>query len=189
MNMLIVYYSKYGQTEAIAERIANVLTASQHGVRIIDAEEAQSLASIEAYDIVILGSPIYTERHSDLLKRFIKQHLAELDRKQAAFFSVSLSAAGDANQRREATSCMQSFLDSCNWQPGTTTTFAGALPYRKYNWFVRWLMKRIVRKAGGDTDTSRDYEYPDWNEVENFARSFARENASDADSENQFQIK
>lgn len=34
-------------------------------------------------------------------------------------------------------------------------------------------MKRIARKEGGDTDTSRDWEYTDWDSVEAFAAAFA----------------
>ena len=48
---------------------------------------------------------------------------------------------------------------------------AGALPYSKYSWWKRWMMRRIVAKAGGDTDTSRDYEYTDWNDLSEFVRS------------------
>ena len=50
---------------------------------------------------------------------------------------------------------------------------AGALPYTKYGWLKRMMMKRIVAKAGGDTDTTRDYEYTDWIDLRNFARDFA----------------
>ena len=39
---------------------------------------------------------------------------------------------------------------------------AGALVYSRYNWLTRWMMRRIARKEGGDTDTARDYEYTDW---------------------------
>jgi menaquinone-dependent protoporphyrinogen oxidase len=35
-------------------------------------------------------------------------------------------------------------------------------------------MKRIVQKAGGDTDTSRDYEYTDWNDRRAFAEQFVQ---------------
>ena len=51
---------------------------------------------------------------------------------------------------------------------------AGALLYTHYNFFVRWLMKRIVANAGGDTDTSKDYEYTDWSDVRAFAADFGR---------------
>ena len=50
---------------------------------------------------------------------------------------------------------------------------AGALAYTRYNRLTRWAMKRIVTKAHGDTDTSRDYEYTDWNDVRRFAGEFA----------------
>jgi menaquinone-dependent protoporphyrinogen oxidase len=33
-------------------------------------------------------------------------------------------------------------------------------------------MLMILRMAGGDTDTSRDFEYTDWRAVEAFAESF-----------------
>ena len=35
------------------------------------------------------------------------------------------------------------------------------------------LLKRISRRAGGPTDTSRDYEMTDWNQVVRFAAEFA----------------
>ena len=40
------------------------------------------------------------------------------------------------------------------WRPGTVKLVAGALPYTQYAWFKRLIMKRIVGKAGGDTDTT-----------------------------------
>jgi menaquinone-dependent protoporphyrinogen oxidase len=47
---------------------------------------------------------------------------------------------------------------------------AGALRYSKYPLPLRWLMRRIAKQAGGDTDTSRDYEYTDWEQVDGYAR-------------------
>jgi menaquinone-dependent protoporphyrinogen oxidase len=35
-------------------------------------------------------------------------------------------------------------------------------------------MKRAVAKAGGDTDTSRDYEYTDWDDLRAVTRDFSR---------------
>jgi menaquinone-dependent protoporphyrinogen oxidase len=47
---------------------------------------------------------------------------------------------------------------------------AGALMYSKYPRPLRWLMKQIAAKAGEETDTSRDYEYTDWQQVERYAK-------------------
>ena len=68
---------------------------------------------------------------------------------------------------------MQRFLARCGWRPAITKMIAGALPYTRYNWLKRQMMKRIVAKAGGDTDTTRDYEYTDWIDLRNFAQDFA----------------
>lgn len=34
--------------------------------------------------------------------------------------------------------------------------------YLKYNFAVRFVMKRIAREVGEPTDTSRNYEFTDW---------------------------
>jgi menaquinone-dependent protoporphyrinogen oxidase len=39
-------------------------------------------------------------------------------------------------------------------------------------------MRRIVRKAGGDTDTSRDFEYTDWDDLRTFVNEFADAHAA-----------
>ena len=72
---------------------------------------------------------------------------------------------------------VEKFFGDTGWHPRHWTIFAGALAYTKYNWFTRWVMKRIAQKAGGDTDTSRDHEYTNWPDVRNFAREVASEAA------------
>ena len=44
--------------------------------------------------------------------------------------------------------------------------FAGALRYTQYGLIKRHFMKRISKdRVSADTDTSRDYEYTNWNDV------------------------
>jgi len=52
---------------------------------------------------------------------------------------------------------------------------AGALLYTKYNFIVRFIMKRIARQAGAATDTSKDYEYTDWAALSRFIDEFVKE--------------
>lgn len=172
MSVLIVYFSKYGQTEKIAWRIAKVAGESIERVKVLDADSAVKLDSIEDYDTVILGSPIYTEKHSRQVAAFIDRFRPQLNTKPTAFYSVSASAAGDEIHRAEATECMNRYLNKCNFQPGNRTIFAGGVPYRQYNFLTRMLMKWICWRAGGDTDTSKNHEYTNWDRVEEFARRF-----------------
>ena len=55
-----------------------------------------------------------------------------------------------------------------------TATFAGALRYSRYGWLKRRLMRSIARREGGDTDTSRDHVYTDWDAVDRFAVDILR---------------
>jgi menaquinone-dependent protoporphyrinogen oxidase len=41
-------------------------------------------------------------------------------------------------------------------------------------------MKRIVAKAGGDTDTTRGYEYTNWEELRTFSEEFGRQSSSES---------
>jgi menaquinone-dependent protoporphyrinogen oxidase len=52
--------------------------------------------------------------------------------------------------------------------------FAGALRYPRYRWFDKVMIRFIMRMTGGETDTSKEVEYTDWNEVGQFAQEIAR---------------
>jgi len=45
---------------------------------------------------------------------------------------------------------------------------------REANFIVRAIMKRIARKAGAPTDTSRNYEFTNWTAVDRLAGELAR---------------
>ena len=92
-----------------------------------------------------------------------------------AFLSVCLGVLETGTKpRQELLRIMRRFLDRCGWRPTITKMVAGALLYTRYNWLKRTMMKRIAAKAGGDIDTTRDYEYTDWNAVDRFADEFAQ---------------
>ena len=65
------------------------------------------------------------------------------------------------------------FLAEAGWQPAITKPVAGALLHPLL-WFIRRVMKRIAAKAGGNTDTTRDYEYLDWQDLRRFTEEFGR---------------
>jgi menaquinone-dependent protoporphyrinogen oxidase len=109
---------------------------------------------------------------------FVRTHRAELVRTSAAFVSVTLSQAGvqDAHatpeKRRQAARDVKQMIDTfvreTGWQPAHVMPVAGALMYRQYNVLIRFVMKRIARKAGAPTDASRDYEFTDWIALDQF---------------------
>ena len=91
-----------------------------------------------------------------------------------AFFQLSLSSAvDDPDRRAEAAGYVDTLLEESDWHPDRIGLFGGALRYSKYGFLKRLMMKRIAREATGDVDTSQDFEYTDWGEVEDFANDFA----------------
>jgi hypothetical protein len=42
--------------------------------------------------------------------------------------------------------------------------------YRKYNFLLRMIMKRIAQRAGASTDTSRDHVFTAWRDLDDLVR-------------------
>ena len=104
----------------------------------------------------------------------VREHRAQLASRPSALFSVCLAVLNTTPEAKaEVAGMLPKFEKETGWRPPTSAVFAGALPYTKYNFFLRWVMKRIATMAGRDTDTSRDYEYTAWDEVRFFADRFA----------------
>jgi menaquinone-dependent protoporphyrinogen oxidase len=87
---------------------------------------------------------------------------------------VSLGIAskrpGEADEARRIA---RSFVEEAGFLPRRVVCFPGRLAYTHYGFLVRFIMKRIARREGGPTDTSRDHELTDWSEVARFASDFA----------------
>ena len=90
----------------------------------------------------------------------------------ASFVSVSGASITPAGQH-QAEDYVAHFQDQTRWTPDQCELVAGAVRYTKYNWLLRFVMRRISKSKGLETDTSRDYEYTNWDAVDRFARSFA----------------
>ncbi|MHC3436507.1 flavodoxin domain-containing protein [Natrialbaceae archaeon A-gly3] len=172
--VLVAYGSSEGQTATIAERIGDVLDREGHDVTLVHAKHPPSDLDPSAFDGIVVGASIHAGNHQRYVRTFVTEHLETLNRTPSAFFSVSLSAAsGDPDTREEAQGLLEGFLEATGWEPDQTLSVAGALKYSEYGLVKRFVMKRIGGKESGDTDTSRDYEYTDWDDVEAFSLEFA----------------
>ncbi len=166
-RVLVVFHTGEGQTEKIADRIVNELERKDALVALSDAASAPPPT---AYDAVVVGDSIHGGRHSRQLARWVERYEQQLADVPVALYQVSLtSAIDDETHTAEANRLVQQFLDATGLDPDMVGLFAGALAYRRYGWLKRAVMKRIVAAEGGDTDTSRDHEYTDWDAVDQFA--------------------
>jgi menaquinone-dependent protoporphyrinogen oxidase len=174
-RILIVYGTTEGQTRKIAQRIAAELDKLGHRVELRDSNTIAEPLAEHAFDAVMVGASVHESRHQAAVRHFVSANLAALERLPTAFFSVSLVASSpDAEDQMSAELLIETFIEETGWHPRLTRSVAGALRYTEYDFFKRWILKLIMRHEGGPTDSSRDYEFTDWDDVARFAAEFAR---------------
>jgi menaquinone-dependent protoporphyrinogen oxidase len=171
----VLFASSEGQTALIAIRLAAVL--HEHGLdgQAIDVSTPEA----EAIDWscvhgALVGASLHMGRHQKSAARFVHEHAVQLNAVPSAFFSVSLAAASkNPAEVADAERIARAFPEAHGWKPARILSLAGRLAYREYNVVVRWLIKRIAKKEGGPTDTSRDHELTNWNDVDRLGREMA----------------
>jgi len=169
-NILVLFSTHDGQTEGIAERIGFRLSKLGYQVTVRSASAPDAVKALRECDGVIVGGSLRFGRFDSRLVAFVRENLDALFARPSAFFSVSMSAAKDTSS---AVECMTAFEADTGWIPDDSAAFAGALRYTRYSRLVRMMMSLISRANGGETDTTRDYEYTDWKAVDRFAAGFA----------------
>ena len=173
-RILLLYASTEGQTALIAERMARTLCAQGHSVELLPADADRARVDPAAYEGVIVGASIHYGHHPAYLRALVRRHISALAARPSAFFSVSLSAGGPRPKPAAAQRYIDKFLRKTGWQPQLVASIAGAVKYSLYGPIKRRVMIVFVGLGGGETDTSRDYEYTDWGAVERFAGEFAQ---------------
>jgi menaquinone-dependent protoporphyrinogen oxidase len=174
--ILVAYATTEGQTGKIAAFIAERLRIRGHRVDLVDTATPVATQVVPIYQAAFLGGSLHQQRHQESLRHFISSNRAWLSAMPTAFFSVSLAAAlEDMDSRLETQRLLQEFLAECGVRPLVTRCIPGALKYTHYDYFKRLVMRYIAKEQGRPTDTSRDYEYTNWVDVEAFVDEFLAE--------------
>ena len=171
----VFYATSEGHTRLIAQRLADRLC--RHGL----ASRAIAIVSDESahFDVrrargAAIAASVHAGRHQAEARAFARLHAATLSRLPSLFVSVSLAAAStNADEIQTAQRIADRFAADAGWQPTLVASVAGCLAYTRYNWFVRFFMRRIARKEGGSTDTTRDHVYTNWQHLDERADQLA----------------
>ena len=172
-QILVLYHSYDGQTARIAERIGEVIRQAGHNQVAVQRFDGNEVPRLDGFAGVIVGAAIRYGHHERAFEKALKPQAQQLAARPNAFFSVCLSAGGPGHKPEAARRYVEDFCKRTGWEPREVASIAGALQYSKYGPVIKLLMKMIVGISGGETDSSRDYEYTDWAAVERFARDFA----------------
>lgn len=171
MRVLVVYATVEGQTRTITDHIKRFLNERGHEMAMIDATSPPDSLSIDDIDAVICAGPVHAGAFPKPLRRYVHSHVQELMARPGAFISVSLTAAGDdADEMEELQKIEAEFSEETGWWPVAVHHAAGALKFTEYDYFRKWIMKRIARGKGQATD--RDTEFTDWAALDDFLSGF-----------------
>lgn len=173
MRLLIGYCSTEGQTRKIAQYAADHLREHHHEAQVVDCGALQSDFEIDLFDAAIIAASVHQTQHQAEMVDFVTKHKKWLEDKPAVFISVSLSEVFEED-RPEAGLYIEQFLGETGWQPQETLSLAGALQYQEYDFMRRWTMRYMASSKGAPTDTSRNYEFTDWKQLEVFLDGFVQ---------------
>ena len=179
----VFYATREGQARRVAERVAAGLQERGLDVDLFDVRTLHNSPSWPAYRAIFVVASVHLGRHEREMRRFVTQYHGELEGAGASLLSLSLSQAGAQDEaappdrRRQASADVRRMIDAfvadTGWTPVHTLPVAGALAYSKYNFLVKLVMKQIARHNGASTDTSRDWEFTDWQAIDGFVRFVA----------------
>jgi menaquinone-dependent protoporphyrinogen oxidase len=178
MKAAIFYATREGQGKRVAEHIASILRELRLDVELCNVKDSPESIDLQPYQVAFVIASVHLGRHEHEVVRFVRSHRLDLVRLGAPFLSLTLSEAGAEDpaappEKRmlaaaDARRMIEVFVQDTGWRPAYVLPVAGALAYSKYNFFIKLIMKAVARRAGGPTDTSRDYEFTDWAAVDRF---------------------
>lgn len=173
MKVMIIYATTEGHTRKIAGFLKDEAEKAGHIAGLFDASVKPPTPV--GYDSVVIAASIHAGKYQPQIFHYVKEHAEILNGMMSVFLSVSLTAASDEPESwKELRSQTDQFLQEAAWTPHIVEFAAGALLFTEYDFFKRFIMRMISKKAGGDTDTSRDFVYTDWNKLRDLLDKIGR---------------
>ncbi len=175
-NIAILYASSEGQTAKVSRYIKELLTKKGFKAEVYNLNDLPKKFSITGYKGIIVGASVHIGSHQKYGIEYVKDNIESLNEVKSAFFSICLAKINNSEKTiGRGEKQLQRFLKKTGWKPDKTAVFSGALKYSKYGFMKKVLMKFISKLMGEETDTSKDYEYTEWNKVEKFVNEFMSE--------------
>ncbi len=123
-KVLVTFSTIHGSTQEIAETVAETLRGSNKQVEFLPMRKVQTL---EGYDGVVLGAPLYMFRiHKDLF-RFLSKHRKSIENGlPVAIFTSGPSGAGDEEEWQEVRKQVEKEMIKVSWfKPKVMEIFGG----------------------------------------------------------------
>ncbi len=143
-KILVVYASAAGSTGGVAETIGSSLT--ERGAEV-DVLPVQSVAALDEYQAVVLGSAIHGGKWLPEAVEFLQANQGRLNQIPTAFFLVGLMVASKSESNRNM---VAQFLEEQRTlvKPVSEGRFVGAMFPNKYPFFTGFGMRFFIAYCG-----------------------------------------
>lgn len=176
-QLAIIYATRFGATQGVAERIGEIARGQNHHVDVFDAKKISKL-DFSSYDGVIIGGGIQIGKIPGSLKKILQKFNTSFNQFQEKFaLFLCCGAAQDEAGKKEATEkYLLPLLQEYDLTPGTTATFGGYYDLRKNSKFGKiksaMIRKMIENDSPGKFDLNGMNDLRDWDKIENWAKKF-----------------
>ena len=163
MRNIFIYSTSNGQSL----KICNALNQNKESL-IIDIDKIKTV-ELNKFDQIIIGASVKYGDHNKKIYDFIKNNKILLETKKTGFFSVNATARKSEKNKPETNPYVIKFLKKTNWTPDNIGVFAGKIDFPNYNFLEKYIIKVIMWITNGPTDTSKTFEFTDWEDVKKFS--------------------
>ena len=139
MKTAIIFATKHGTTAQIAQMLVDQLGSSGQTTLInlcIDTDP-----SIEEYDRIILGTPVYAGKPLKFMSRFCSKNLAALLSKPLYLFAGGMEVTNE----RQAEELLSAFAPELHSHASGAWFLGGAFNLEKMSFMERFIVKRISK--------------------------------------------
>jgi menaquinone-dependent protoporphyrinogen oxidase len=121
-HMLVAYGTRYGSTREVAEAVA--ATLEEQGTQT-DVKQAKEVRSLDGYDAVVLGTPLYMGALHKDVRALLEKNRAALEHTPYALFALGPIKADDGvdGSRKQLDAALAKLSVPT---PASTAVFVGA---------------------------------------------------------------
>ncbi len=171
MNILIVFATKLGQTQRIADHAASRVREQGHHVTLRNTMNGIHDVDLKKFEAIMIASAVYKVDHQETITDFVINHREELLAKPAAFISVSLSVILP-DGRQDADSYANQFMSKTQWYPNWTLLIGGALRLVERENMSPQVVEAILAEQQEIIGKIQDYDFTDWELLTRFTDDF-----------------
>jgi menaquinone-dependent protoporphyrinogen oxidase len=156
-RILVAYASPRGSTAGIAQAIGKEMQSAGYSVDVV---ELKAVFSLEGYQAVVIGGPIYMGKIVGDVGKFVGKFRETLMKMPVAAFTVGMAPVGTDPAVIDKT--MKIFHAAlAPLEPVAETIFAGRVEPEKLSFIQKWMINKAKAPVG---------DFRDWDAIADWAK-------------------